>query len=353
MLRLRRTALYSIMLVIVALGVSGCGCSDRSDSRNRSDVDSTPKYICPFDGTPLEVLPTGAPLAVIIDNHPLARPQSGLSQADLVFETLAEGGVTRYLAVYYHGEASNVGPVRSARSYFIDLAMSVNAVLIHAGGSPDALEYMRSHRFPHLNEFNYGDSFRRVSTRTAPHNLYTSTEDLHDTALEAGWEHPAQVPGITFRQDTDAGSEVLPLKSETASESQTLKDVLVSREIEIGFPRQYNVSYTYLPESKGYSRFIAGEPHLDELTGSQLQPRNIIVKFVKTRVIDSQGRLKIDVAGHGRALVFSEGKVIDAVWKKDDPHQISTYETAEGKVIELLPGQVWVEIVPENTEVTF
>ncbi len=348
LVRGKRMELTLILVVIFGLAVCAGGCTDKSGSENQSDLDAAPesyKFTCPFDGVSLEALPKGAPLAVIIDNHPRARPQSGLANADMVVETLAEGGVTRFLAIYYHGEASRVGPVRSARSYFIDLAMSVNAVLVHAGGSPDALSYMRSNSFPHLNEFNYGKHFSRDRQRSAPHNLYTSTENLQNLVRQEGWDHPEQMAGFHFKKDQEA-SELFATEAQAA-------DVLISNEIEIGFPRQYDVSYTYDPENKAYSRFIAGEPHTDELTGSQIQPRNIIVKFVKTRVIDGQGRLQIDVVGHGRALVFTEGKVIEAVWTNKDRNQPSVFETVEGQVIELLPGQVWVEMVPESTKVTF
>ena len=204
---------------------------------------------------------------------------------------------------------------------------------------------MRSHRFPHFNEFNFAEYFWRDKGRRAPHNLYTSTENLYDLAQKEGFNHPEQIVGYKFREQADVSK---------ANASGTQKNsVLTSGEISIDFPGQYDVSYTYVPEKKSYSRFIAGKAHIDEFTGNQLQPRNIIVKFVKTRVIDSQGRLKIDVSGHGRALIFTGGEVIEGVWQRNHLHNLSTYETLEGQPIELLPGQIWIEIVPESTEVTF
>jgi len=265
-----------------------------------------------------------------------------LRNADLVFETLAEGGVTRFLAVYYHGEASKVGPIRSARPYFIDLATSVKGVLVHSGGSPKALEYMNNtHGFPHLNEFNYATYFWRSRERRAPHNLYSSTDNLRRLSEEAGFNKEVEISSFNFETATEGASR------EPAEEG------LRSSEIKIDFPKGYDVSYTYIPERKLYSRFIAGEPHMDELTKRQLSPRNIIVKFVKTRVVDSQGRLEMDLSGHGRALVFSGGRVTEAVWQKDATDQVSTFKTVDGKSVELLPGQVWIEVVPETIKVTF
>lgn len=354
MIRGKRWVPFLVLLgLFVIFGLAACanGLGGKSGSQDQSNVGegfsatTTYKYTCPLDGVPIQALPEVPPMAVVIDNHPNARPQSGLINADLVFETLAEGGVTRFLAIYYHGQASKIGPVRSARSYFIELASSVNSILVHAGGSPDALEYMRSQRFPHFNEFNFAEYFWREKGRRAPHNLYTSTEKLHSLAQKEGFNHPEQLVGYKFREQAD--------DTEANASGTQEASVLTSDEISIDFPGQYDVSYTYVPKKNAYSRFIAGKAHNDEFTGNQLQPRNIIVKFVKTRVIDSQGRLKIDVSGHGRALIFTGGEVIEGVWQKDNPHGLSIFETLEGQAIELLPGQVWIEVVPESTEVTF
>ena len=331
-------------LVVFALAaffsglLGGSGSGQKSDFKVNSNVD-VGKLKCPFDGAALNALPKHSPIAVIIDNLPAARPQSGLKNADLVLETLAEGGVTRLLAVYYHGEASSVGPIRSARPYFIELAGSFQAVLVHAGGSPEALKTMKSADFPHLNEFNHSGYFWRLRDRRAPHNLYSSTDSIYNLAAEVGLNDQDEVTGFTFKD---------PKAVEVPED-----DGLVSNEVKIHFPKQYDVTYSYVPEEQFYRRSIAGEPHVDALTNTQLSPRNIIVKFVKTKVIDSQGRLQMEINGHGRALVFTGGNVIEAVWQKSAVGNSSIYKTMDGEIVELSPGQTWIEVLPETTKVTF
>lgn len=299
------------------------------------------KYRCPLDGAALHSMPEGRPVAVIIDNLPAARPQSGLKNADLVYETLAEGGITRMLAVFYHGKASVVGPIRSARPYFIEMANSLNGILVHSGGSPEALEYMKSSNLPHLDEFNHSRYFWRIPQRQSPHNLYSSTDKLHQLAQDVGLNaYETQVPQFEFVSDSN-------------NETIDKHDMLLSDEVKIYFPKRYEVNYTYDPDEKLYWRFIAGESHMDEVTNSQLSPRNIIVQFVKTRVIDGQGRLEMGIAGHGRALVFTAGTVIEAVWEKSSPDKATVYKTINGEIVKLLPGQSWIEIVPECTKVIF
>lgn len=332
------------LVVIVLFFVTGClkGLLEdpqvKEEARGNGTGTGSARFQCPLDGAALTSMPEYRPVAVVIDNLPSARPQSGLKNADVVYETLAEGGVTRFLAVYYHGQASKVGPVRSARPYFIDLARSLKAILVHAGGSPDALEYMKDNNFPHLNEFNYSSYFWRSPDRRAPHNLYSSTDKLRSLVQKAELDREVQVEGFSFvTDDGKVGGD----------------ENIASDEIKIHFPKGYGVSYSYVPESKTYKRFIAGKSHIDETTHKQLSPRNIIVEFVKTRVVDGQGRLEMEITGHGRALVFSGGNVVEALWEHNSPDNMTTYKTMEGKSVELLPGQSWIEIVPEDTEVTF
>ena len=346
----KKWALIVVVLGFTAmLGLTACS-RDRTDNSipeentgNKGKTEES-KFICPLDGAALESMPEGRPIAVIIDNLPRARPQSGLQNADLVFETLAEGGVTRLLAVYYHGQASKVGPIRSARPYFIDLASSVNGVLVHSGGSPEALKYMKNTPgFPHLDEFRYAGSFWRSRERRAPHNLYSSTDNLRLLSQKARFDSQAnKISGFSFG--------ALP---EEASTETPENEPLMSNEIRIGFPKGFAVTYVYTPELNAYSRFVAGEAHVDELTNTQLRPKNIVVKFVKTSVIDGQGRLDMKLTGHGRALVFSGGTVTEALWQRNSVDQLTTFKTTNGRTVEFFPGQLWIEIVPETTKVTF
>lgn len=294
---------------------------------------------CPLDGSVVSDLPNYRPLAVVIDDLPEARPQSGLNSADIVFEALAEGGVTRLLAVFYHGEAPRVGPVRSARPYFIHLAEGLKAVLVHSGGSPDALSYMKSHDISHIDEFRFSLGFWRSDIRKAPHNLYSDTSRLHRLIQENGLNENVVVPGLASFSDPE---DFCPEEGE-----------LRSHRVEVFFSKDDPVIYIFDTGEQVYRRFVKGKSHLDANSNKQISPRNIIVQFVKTKVVDMEGRLEMEVVGQGRALIFTAGTVTEATWQKTAVREATTYKTVDGKNPELLPGQTWIEIVPSNTKVTF
>lgn len=294
---------------------------------------------CPLDGAMLTSLPQDRPLAVVIDDLPSVRPQSGLTSADIVYETLAEGGITRLLAIYYHGEAPRVGPVRSARPYFIQLAGGLNAVLIHAGGSPEALEYMKKHNVDHVDEFRFSRGFWRDPSRKAPHNLFSDTKTLHRLIQDTGLNKQVTVPGLNVVA--------------SAKDIDSTDDWLESERIEISFSKSNNLAYVYDDKEKVYRRMVGGKPHMDANTDTQISPRNIIVQFVNTKVVDEQGRLEMEIVGQGRALIFASGQVVEAVWKKAAIDKPISYEAVDNDMPEILPGQTWIEIVPQGTKLTF
>jgi hypothetical protein len=138
------------------------------------------------------------PLGVIIENHGDARPQSGLNNADLIYETVAEGGITRFLAIFHSTPASEIGPVRSARDYFAELANEWGVLFAHVGGSDEVLAQLAQKQYKNidsLNEFFFGKYFRRVKTRAAPHNTYTSHSELNQFLVDRSLRATTLSPG--------------------------------------------------------------------------------------------------------------------------------------------------------------
>ncbi|MGB9680810.1 MAG: DUF3048 domain-containing protein, partial [Minisyncoccia bacterium] len=143
---------------------------------------------CPIDG--VWTTPERAfrhPLAVSIENHPESRPQSGLDKASLIFESPTEGGITRFLAFFVENDVQKLGPVRSARTYFLDWLSEFDGIFAHCGGNADALALIPSYNIKDLDEFNFPKIYWRTYDRYPPHNLYTKTDNLWQKAEELGW----------------------------------------------------------------------------------------------------------------------------------------------------------------------
>lgn len=344
----RISLLVVLLSILVALGIIYYESFKKvpdvalSTSTTRMTTRTTVDSRIPSPLTGLLVDPAKAnrrALAVVIENHPDARPQSGYPQADIVYETLAEGGITRTLAIFSSQDSSEIGPVRSARVYFLDWAKEWNAVFAHVGGNIDALDRIASEKIPDLNQFNWGNYFWRSTDRYAPHNVYTTTEKLYSASTAAGYP----VTGVP---------NVLKFKKDLAEAERP-----VSQSISIDFSSPlFKVGYEYNPKNNNYFRSVGGSVHLDKTTGKQLTTKNIIVLYQTvgygvTRI--GEQKVNIGTVGTGNALVFLDGKAISAKWSKVSMSEVTKIVDGNGAEIELNPGQTWFEVVPVGAAVTY
>jgi hypothetical protein len=274
------------------------------------------------------------PIAVMIENHPDSRPQSGLSDADIVYETLAEGGITRFVALYQSQEAKSIGPVRSARDYFAAIADEYGALYAHVGGSDEVLEQLSQNFYKNItdiNEYFNGSYFERIKTRAAPHNTYTSLEKLRQYLADKKARDTAR---LTLWDYTDE------------DQNPPIRDA-ATISIDFSMP-SFKAGYSYDNESKRYKRLLAGSPHIDATTKQQITAKTIIVQFVPIEAIpgDEKLRIDIDLFGEGKALVFQNGTT-QASWIKSGPGR-TLFLNAQGNPISFNRGQMWVELVPND-----
>lgn len=265
--------------------------------------------------------------AVMIENSPDARPQSGLLQAGVVYEAIAEGGITRFLAVFQESQPEYIGPVRSARPYYVEWARGYDAGYAHAGGSPEAISLIGA-----LGVKDMGDSkgyFYRVSSRYAPHNLYTDMAKL---------DAYRQLRGYTTSSFTPFAR-----KTEAASSSVTARVI----DMDISSPL-YDVRYEYDPSTNSYKRFLGGKPHTDEKSGQQLSPK-VVIALVTTYSIHADRIHSVyKTTGSGTAIVYQDGVVTNATWKKDSQTASLEIVDASGKALALNPGQTWITAVTDG-----
>ncbi|WP_240941240.1 DUF3048 domain-containing protein [Paenibacillus sp. HB172176] len=300
---------------------------------------STPMpYIAPLTGIGLEQEATNRPLAVMINNYSAARPQSGLTQADVIWEILAEGGITRLEAIFQSTteQTKTLGPIRSNRAYLIDIADSYGAIMAHAGGSPEAYGILQKQGKPYLDEIsNAGGYFWRSKDRKAPHNLYSELERLRKAADNKGYNN--KLPAAAAYPFSPEGA----LTGATASSAEDAK------KIEITFLGQdYEVEYQYDEATGLYKRFINNEPHIDRNTDEALTATNLVVFETKHTVYDNVGRLTIDLKTGGAAYIFEKGKKISAQWVRAKDGMIRFMK--DGQEVPFVPGTTFIHVVPNS-----
>lgn len=290
-----------------------------------------PVFYSPLTGdkVPDQASTQQAVTGIMIENSPDARPQSGLKPAGVVFEAIAEGGITRFLALYQNSKPQLIGPVRSVRLYYVDWIAPFQASVAHIGGSKFALDEVRNGNYRDIDQFFNAGSYWRATDRYAPHNVYTSFEKLDALNQKKGY--------------TTSVFTAWPRKDSTPSKAPnaTVIDVKIS-----GIP--YNSHYQYDAASNTYLRSEGGAQHIDREAG-QIAPSSVIVMdTVMSKVFEDGYREQITTIGSGRARVFQDGIVTEGTWTKKDRGSQISFTDASGKEIQLNRGQTWITAVPTN-----
>lgn len=285
--------------------------------------------LSPITGKPL--VEEGSPVAVSIGNNPSARPQSGLASADVVYEVLAEGGITRYLALYHSQAPKTVGPIRSARPYLALLAKEWGAIFGHCGGDPKDLEPIKEWGVVDADElFGRGDLFWRSADRVPPDNLYASIGDLRKAVSTS---LPAPFHRYDFEPWVDKPAQVL----------------------HIDYGQDYMVEYRYSPDDDAYERFVIDSgkelQQKDLDTQDRVLVSNVVVQFASSKVVYSDGGLIIDLIGEDKALYLLGGRWEKGTWEKQGVSEITFFYDSGGVPIKLAPGQTWIQIVPQTAKV--
>ncbi len=280
------------------------------------------------------------PVAVVIDNHPSAYPQSGLDTADLVFEGFVEGQVTRYLAIYWRQDSDHIEPVRSLRTPFAVWVSELQALLGHVGaanyqGEANATARIREWAIPHLDhdEPIGPPAFYRNPARFAPYNVITSTEALRQLAAERDILGEFDVLDSWEFKEPGEGTASRPPAS--------VIDISYSGRQVAGTV----VRWTWDSQRQRYLRFRSGAPHLDGQTGAQLAFTNVVVMTVEHRTVSPYGHVVMDLVGEGPATVFLDGKRIEGTWRKPSREERTRFYTAAGEEVAFNRGPTWIQAV--------
>lgn len=282
------------------------------------------------------------PIAVMVDDAPAARPQSGFNAASVVWHAPAEGGVPRYMFVFQEQMPQDVGPVRSARYYYITWAAEYRAVYAHVGGSPQAQATLRTQGNGQLvynaDQFRWGHTYyRRVRERTAPHNVYSDAKSLRIMATKVGAENGPLEPAWRFAPDA-------PLAERPSGGI-----------IRVDYP--YNkVTYRYDRATNTYLRGVSGEKEqIDAATGERVAPSNVVVMLMSFGPLNdgsNKHRLEADVVGSGKAWIASNGRTIVGTWEKRNLTDPTRFYDGDGEPVVLTAGQTFIQVMPLGSNVT-
>jgi len=344
------SVLFSLWVVSVKTGKIG---KKELNPLSSKGIDNVVKVTADLTGVQYPETDAGSwvnerPFGVMINNHVDARPQSGLVYADLVYEIVAEGGITRFLAFFHTITPEKIGPVRSTREYYLVLVKELSdAMIMHIGYSPQAL--LAIDTWPVRSLFRGGcESYPGCTWRDNPRNVayehtaYTNGEKLRELGTSLGWEGKGDIRVYKFKDNNDKYSSK-PSASKVSIDFWNKGDYSSVFEYNQG-------NNTYL-KFTGYDSSGNPIPHKDqEETDKQIEVKNLIVQFAVENSIagDEKGRLDYQLVGSGKALVFIDGKVIDATWSKADRDDRTLFYDTDGNEIEFNRGKFWIAIVPDR-----
>jgi len=307
------------------------------------------------------------PLAVMIENHAEARPQSGLSSADVVYEAVAEGGITRFMGVFYCGIAAasvNLAPVRSARTYFLPWVLEYDAAYNHVGGAgvcddptvdirAKALCQIDQYKIKDMDQFgiSFPTCYRNPDRLDHPvateHTMVCVTDKLLKIAAERGWTN-VDASGVSWDKNFTSWKF-----KDDAKDNDRGASFSASFTAWKGYS-DYSVKWVYDKVANVYKRFNGGAPHMDLETKQQLTAKNIIVLFAdETGPVDEHGHLLYDNIGSGPGLLYQDGKNIKITWKKLNRNTRTQFFDASGKEISFNRGQIWIEMLPTGTPISY
>ncbi len=289
------------------------------------------------------------PIAVMLAMDPITRPLSGIGMADLVIEMpVITGSITRLMAVYVCEAPAEIGSLRSARHDYIPLAMGLDAIYAHWGGSHFALDKLDAGIMDNIDAMkNPYNAYWQKSGIPMPHNGFTSYARLLNSAEKLGYRLINKFEGYPHLEKLK-----LPAQGWSASGGKTQ---MSKGELTIGYTGRYRVYYEYNPETNSYKRWRAGTPEIDKLTNKQVEVQNVVVMRAASRMIQPPDYNDVDVEGTGEAIVYRNGEEIRGTWKKEGRYQPTKlyFLDSNGKEIEFTSGKIWIEIVEPNTVINW
>ena len=342
---------YCFVLLCTILCLVGCSTNERtqtssiseetesasiSDIAEEVELEEDPlqgMVRSPFTGLYVEeTLARRRPMAIMINNLHKALPQSGIGQADIYYEALAEGEITRIEAIFQSFSGEKIGPVRSARDYFTYFALDHDAVYVHHGGSETGYSAIRNRSLDHFDGMHDTIAFWRDQERMNQPGMYEHSSYISSSGLEESWKNR----GIRRELPENYNPMFDFYEQQTIPDGEEAEDICVPYSY-------YQISEFLYDLSTGlYRRIQSGQDQIDDITGKTLQVSNVIIQFANISIVDSVGRRAIDLVGSGEGLLFTGGKQKKVMWKKEAWNVPTQWTFEDGSPVILNPGKTWI-----------
>jgi len=319
----RKKIIFMLLVVFMLLAA----CSKDEEKREESG-----QSISPLTGISGNENVDDRIVGVMVNNHPKARPQSGLSKADIVFEVLAEGKITRFLALFQSEKPDMVGPVRSAREYYFELANGYDALYVYHGAANFVNDMIDERRIEHIDgalHDNDGNLFKRESFRQAPHNSYLQFAAVYDEAEAKGYDIKQDYQALPFMKKSDK------ITGEPAYRAT----------IAYATNGQNTVTFDYDEENETYKRFNDQQQTVELDSEEPVQVSNVFIIATGHEIIDDEGRRAVDLESGGDAYLLQKGKIRKVGWENREGRIVPV---KDGQTIGFVPGKTWVNIIPAD-----
>jgi hypothetical protein len=332
-----------VLLVATVGGIYFSGIADNLPNPLKPEPEDN-RPINPLTGLRAETLPNRV-VQFSIDNVECL-PQSGLSKADIIYEMPAEGGLTR-LQVFFYGETPDVvGPIRSARPHFIDLAREYNSVFVHHGASQEFRAYLNSGVVDVVSTYTNDNIFWRSKTRYAPHNSMMNYADLWEVIKERSMDVRTETRTFAFAPEE---------KADTKKDKEEGEEPVVPTVTAITVNNPYTlVEYKYIQETNLYEHYVDGELYIDAENELPITESNILIQYVKSSLLFSYSKVvEIDLTAGGKAILFTGGNMVEGTWSRADLDSPTIFTDAEGNEFVLTRGKTWVHVIDQNSKVSY
>ncbi|MGM9670014.1 MAG: DUF3048 domain-containing protein [Oscillospiraceae bacterium] len=334
----------AILLALALVLCSACGGTKSEAPELSNNKNDTQKevYYAPLTGEELESAPANTrPYAVMINNIIYAQPQVGVGSADMIYEIPAEGGITRMMAIFSDlSDLESIGSIRSLRPYYLSVALSYDAIVIHGGGSEQAYSDVKTYNADNLDGVRDAKAssaiFYRDSSRGqygSEHTLFFHGTKVADLVQDYGFrtEHDSSYKtGLNFSDDA---------VSQCTGDAGTVK---------VTFNTSKSTQFTYQPDSGKYTAVQYNDDYKDGATGEKVTFSNVLILSAAMRTVDSYGRLAVDLVGSGDGYLACGGKYVPIKWSRSSINDCFTYTLADGTPLNLARGTTYVGVIPTD-----
>ena len=294
------------------------------------------------------------PIAVMIDNNVGNNAHAGLNKAYITYECIVEGGMTRIMAIFKDRDVSLIGPVRSSRHYFLDYALESDAIYAHYGWSPFAQRDISSLGVNNINGLYDDAPYWRDQAIAAPHNVFTSTDKLYETAKNKKYATTSDDWKL-LNYTTDEVKLNTPIGTKDVVDEETGKtkkvdeydkELLEANKVVVRYSNYHIRSYEYDKENKRYVRFMNNVAHTDKESGEQLSYKNVVIMFVTNTTLDNEGRQDLDTVASGGGYFITNGYALPINWAKEGRSDKTVYTYTNGKTVEFNDGNTIIQVAP-------